>query len=451
MTTTAPLLTRPGFIHMLTGTDESLLSKLHGQHAKNANYIKPKSSNDPTFGVKHFAGQVFYYAPGFLEKDRDTFSDDLINVLTESQFPFLLSLFKEEAGTGTETRKKKVTLAGQFKKSLDLLMKQLYSCSPFFVRCIKPNELKKPNVFDRMLCTRQLRYSGVMDTIRIRRAGYPIRHTFSEFITRYRLLDSACAPPGGAQDKENAVALASKILQTPDLGNWQIGLTKIFLKDSHDEILERAREQVFTAKAVILQRILRGAFARARFGRMKASMMLVQKRLRTFLNVQRLAQLRTGFGRLQATIRMQKLSSDFQKSRKSILGLQQYIRGFIARQQFKNIVSSVETMQAIFRMVLSIQRVTVLKREHMAEKERQEAINRGVAAEEAERLKQEKLARKRWPCLTLPPPHGTTSTHRDHRSPYQPHPPPPPGTPSLASPPALIPPRPPVACAAGHC
>ena len=49
-------------------------------------------------------------------------------------------------------------------------------------------------MFDRELCCRQLRYSGMMETIRIRRAGYPIRHTFNEFVDRYRFLISGCPP-----------------------------------------------------------------------------------------------------------------------------------------------------------------------------------------------------------------------------------------------------------------
>lgn len=49
--------------------------------------------------------------------------------------------------------------------------------------CFCPSQL-----FDRELCIRQLRYSGMMETIRIRRAGYPIRYTFIEFVERYRVL-----------------------------------------------------------------------------------------------------------------------------------------------------------------------------------------------------------------------------------------------------------------------
>lgn len=45
-----------------------------------------------------------------------------------------------------DSGKQPSTLAGQFKKSLDQLMKILTSCQPYFIRCIKPNEYKKPLV-----------------------------------------------------------------------------------------------------------------------------------------------------------------------------------------------------------------------------------------------------------------------------------------------------------------
>ena len=104
---------------------------------------------------------------GFLEKNRDTFSADLIQLIQVSQNRFLQSLFVHDIGMvgrlflllcpqlivpmtrqcqGTDTRKKTPTLSAQFKKSLDSLMRQLSQCHPFFIRCIKPNETKKAMV-----------------------------------------------------------------------------------------------------------------------------------------------------------------------------------------------------------------------------------------------------------------------------------------------------------------
>ncbi|EGD80527.1 myosin-VIIa [Salpingoeca rosetta] len=375
------------------GTDESMLTKLHQHHDKNGLYLKPRARSDPTFGICHFAGNVYYHSHGFLDKNRDTFSNDLVGVISDSENQFLVSLFESDMSAGSETRSKKQTLASQFKRSLDALMKTLGACNPYFVRCIKPNEYKKPNMFDRLLCTRQLRYSGMMETIRIRRAGYPIRHSFAEFIARYRLLDSSIPPAGSSADKENALKLATRVLGEAGAADWQAGHTKVFLKDAHDQKLEDAREDAFTDQAVVLQRVLRGAMARARFTAMKSSMLVVQTRFRAHLARQRFAAMRTGFGRLQATIRMKKLSQNFQATRTNILGLQTRIRGFLARQTHRSIVSAVENMQAIFSMVLALQRVDRLRKEAAAEAERQAAIKRGLAAAEADRQKQEALKR----------------------------------------------------------
>ncbi len=96
----------------------------------------------------------------FLEKNRDTFSQDLMKLLQETKSRFLRNLFLNEFQIGTETRKRAPSLGTQFKKSLDSLMGTLSACQPFFIRCIKPNEYKAPNVrfillemkFKLMLC-----------------------------------------------------------------------------------------------------------------------------------------------------------------------------------------------------------------------------------------------------------------------------------------------------------
>lgn len=81
---------------------------------------------------------------GFLEKNRDTVSTDLRELISQTTNTFLLDLF---AGDNLrDTTRKGMTLSLQFRTSLDSLMKTLSACHPFFIRCIKPNEFKKPNV-----------------------------------------------------------------------------------------------------------------------------------------------------------------------------------------------------------------------------------------------------------------------------------------------------------------
>lgn len=126
------------------GSDITMLSKLHTTHGTKTIYRKPKYDNVPSFGVQHFAGTVFYNVNGFLEKNRDTFSPDMKELVTKSSNEFLIKLFGSD--DTLDTSKRSVTLSLQFRTSLEALMRTLSSCHPYFIRCIKPNELKKPKV-----------------------------------------------------------------------------------------------------------------------------------------------------------------------------------------------------------------------------------------------------------------------------------------------------------------
>lgn len=121
------------------GTDSTLLNKLHLTHVKDENYIYDQRTINAstTFCINHFAGPVCYETKGFLEKNRDTFSADLVQIISCSKNKFLNKLFVNDINMGQETRKRALTLSAQFKKSLESLMKQLECCQPFFIRCIK--------------------------------------------------------------------------------------------------------------------------------------------------------------------------------------------------------------------------------------------------------------------------------------------------------------------------
>jgi myosin-7 len=262
------------------GTDLSCLEKLHKFHEKHRNYLKPKSSAIHAFGLIHFAGNVEYNINNFLEKNRDTFSGDLMQLIQTSNNKFLTNLFVTDMNIGSETRKRTPTLGAQFKKSLDLLMSTLNSCSPFFVRCIKPNEFKRAMTFDRQLVVRQLRYSGMMETIRIRRAGYPIRHSFPDFVDRYRILIDGIKPSHKEDCRTASAKICQAVLGTAD---FQLGKTKVFLKDAQDVYLEQLREEALARKILILQKCIRGWAQRRKFIRYKQSALIIQSRWRGFI------------------------------------------------------------------------------------------------------------------------------------------------------------------------
>lgn len=343
------------------GTDQTMLAKLHKTHGSHKNYLKPKSDINTSFGLNHFAGVVFYDTRGFLEKNRDTFSADLLQLISISNNKFLQLVFAEDIGMGAETRKRTPTLSTQFKKSLDSLMKTLSSCQPFFIRCIKPNESKKPMMFDRGLCCRQLRYSGMMETIRIRRAGYPIRHGFREFVERYRFLISG-VPPAHRTDCRLATSrICAAVLGKSD---YQLGHTKVFLKDAHDLFLEQERDRVLTRKILILQRSIRGWVYRRRFLRMKAAAIVIQKYWKGYSQRKRFVKMKVGYMRLQALIRSRVLSHRFRHLRGHIVGLQAHARGYLVRREYGHKMWAIVKIQSHVRKMIAVRKYRKLREDY---------------------------------------------------------------------------------------
>ncbi|XP_008424716.1 myosin VIIAa isoform X7 [Poecilia reticulata] len=384
------------------GTDTTMLNKLNFQHKLNTNYIPPKNNYETQFGIQHFAGVVYYETRGFLEKNRDTLYGDIIQLVHSSKNKFIKQIFQADVAMGAETRKRSPTLSSQFKRSLELLMRTLSVCQPFFVRCIKPNEFKKPMLFDRELCVRQLRYSGMMETIRIRRAGYPIRYTFVEFVDRYRVLMPGVKPAYKQEDlRGTCQRIAEAVLGKDD--DWQMGKTKIFLKDHHDMLLEIERDKAITDKVILIQKVVRGFKDRSNFLRMRKSAMLIQKTWRGYLCRKSYGAMRAGFSRLQALVRSRKLCASYHVARQRITGFQGRCRGFLVRRAFRHRLWAVITIQAYTRGMIARRLYKRLKGEYRrrleAEKMRlaeetklRNQMSAKRAKAEAERKHQERLA-----------------------------------------------------------
>ncbi|KAK6322586.1 hypothetical protein J4Q44_G00073780 [Coregonus suidteri] len=339
------------------GTDSTMLYKLNSQHKLNTNYHPPKHTYETQFGIQHFAGVVHYETRGFLEKNRDSLHTDIIQLVHSSKNKFIKQIFQADVAMGVETRKRSPTLSSQFKRSLELLMRTLNVCQPFFVRCIKPNELKKPMLFDRELCVRQLRYSGMMETIRIRRAGYSIRYTFGEFVDRYRVLMPGVKP-----------------------ANRQ---------DHHDMQLEIDRDKAITDKVILIQKAVRGMKERTNFLKVRRSVTLIQKTWRGYRCRKDYSAMRIGFLRLQALYRSRKLFVTYQLARTCITQIQARCRGFMVRRSFWRQLHAVITIQAYARGMIARRVTQRLRAEH---RRRQEA--EGQRLVEEERLRNQMTVRR---------------------------------------------------------
>ncbi|NXF48573.1 MYO7A protein, partial [Oceanites oceanicus] len=384
------------------GTDATMLHKLNSQHKLNTNYIPPKNNYETQFGINHFAGIVYYETKGFLEKNRDTLHGDIIQLVHSSKNKFIKQIFQADVAMGAETRKRSPTLSSQFKRSLELLMRTLSVCQPFFVRCIKPNEYKKPMLFDRELCVRQLRYSGMMETIRIRRAGYPIRYTFVEFVDRYRVLMPGVKPAYKQGDlRGTCQRIAEAVLGKDD--DWQIGKTKIFLKDHHDMLLEIERDKAITDKVILIQKVVRGFKDRSNFLKVRNSVLMIQRYWRGHNCRKNYGAMRIGFLRLQALYRSRKLHKQYHMARRRIIEFQARCRGYLVRRAFRHRLWAVLTIQAYARGMIARRLYKRLRGEYhrrleaeklrLAEEERlRKEMSAKKAKEEAEKKHQVRLA-----------------------------------------------------------
>ncbi|KAG0460120.1 hypothetical protein HPP92_023248 [Vanilla planifolia] len=72
--------------------------------------------------------------------------------------------------------------------NLQALMETLSTTEPHYIRCVKPNTVLKPGIFENFNVLNQLRCGGVLEAIRISCAGYPTKRAFDEFIDRFGML-----------------------------------------------------------------------------------------------------------------------------------------------------------------------------------------------------------------------------------------------------------------------
>ncbi|GLD74594.1 unconventional myosin-XV, partial [Lates japonicus] len=312
-------------------TDHTFLQKCHYHHGNNPLYLKPKMPL-PEFTIKHFAGRVTYQVYKFLDKNYDQVRQDVLDLFIQSKNKMVSNLFlvhaevmgQQRGGhmrkSSTVTRKYQApTVSNKFQQSLLELVEKMERCNPFFVRCIKPNNLKQPGVFEDDLVSSQLRHSGVLETIRIRKEGYPVRMPFYIFLFRYKsLVGIRELPPANG---ENCVIMLSKLCPLRP-GAYHVGVTKIFLKEDVYQLLECKRERSRHLAALTLQRYTRMFFVRKRYMAFRKKIIGLQAQCRGFLTRKRYVKMRESLVRFRSLVHMyvnrkQYIKMKFQAQRKA--------------------------------------------------------------------------------------------------------------------------------------
>ncbi|KAK5931018.1 hypothetical protein CgunFtcFv8_027206 [Champsocephalus gunnari] len=335
---------------MPKGSDESWVRKLYDQHLSSKphpHFQKPRMSNS-AFVVLHFADTVQYECDGFLGKNRDTVFEELINILRASQSELVAELFQQQGNASSvangsvrsgkrATREHKLTVGFQFRQSLEMLMDTLNSTTPHYVRCIKPNDLKEPFMFDPRRTVQQLRACGVLETIRISAAGFPSRWTYEEFFCRYRLLLHGPL----TQDQAQASCRLTLPRLIPDPDQYCFGKTKVFFRAGQVALLERLRAERLRVAAVIIQSRVRGWLGRVRFTRISWATVTIQRYCRGALARRLALTLRYTKAALviQKTYRMVAVRQLFLTIRQATITIQAFSRGAMARRRYRQVLA----------------------------------------------------------------------------------------------------------------
>ncbi|XP_064649028.1 unconventional myosin-IXAa-like isoform X6 [Lineus longissimus] len=220
------------------------------------------------------------------------------------------------------------SVGSQFQSSLTLLMQTLDQANPFFIRCIKSNADKTPCVFDEEIILRQLRYTGMLATVEIRRLGYNYRLAFDEFIHHYKIL----LPNGLLSSKQDVSAFLSKNITTDD---YQIGATKVFLREPEKMELDQALHHAIMERVIKIQRWMRTTLERKKYVQMKKASVMIQSHVRTFIARRRLYRKLFVAISIQKWYRGFKIRRNYLRMVKATIVIQKHYRGYTARQRFK--------------------------------------------------------------------------------------------------------------------
>ncbi|XP_029289607.1 LOW QUALITY PROTEIN: unconventional myosin-IXa-like [Cottoperca gobio] len=174
-------------------------------------------------------------------------------------------------------KKKPPSISAQFQASLNKLMETLDQSEPYFVKCIRSNGEKLPLRFNDSLVLRQLRYTGMLETVRIRQSGYSIKYTFQDFVRHFHVL-----LPRGTSPTKSGIREFFRRIHLPPAG-YQVGNTMVFLREAERQRLQTLLHQEVLRRIVTLQRRFRAVLERKHFVDMRRAAFVIQRWWRSCL------------------------------------------------------------------------------------------------------------------------------------------------------------------------
>jgi myosin-1 len=210
------------------------------------------------FVIKHYAGDVNYAIDGMTDKNKDQLLKDLLNLAGQSSNNFVHTLFPDTVNQ--DDKRRPPTAGDKIKASANDLVTTLMQSTPSYIRTIKPNENKSPTEYNDSNVMHQIKYLGLQENVRIRRAGFAYRQTFDKFVERFYLLSPKCSYAGEYTWTGDAKSGVKQILKDTSIPaeEWQMGVSKAFIKTPETLFaLETMRDRYWHNMAIRIQRAWR--------------------------------------------------------------------------------------------------------------------------------------------------------------------------------------------------
>ncbi|KAG7638150.1 Dilute domain [Arabidopsis thaliana x Arabidopsis arenosa] len=311
-------------------THETFAQKMYQTYKGHKRFSKPKLAQT-AFTVNHYAGDVTYSAEQFLDKNKDYVVAEHQALLDASKCSFVANLFPPLPEDASK-QSKFSSIGTRFKQQLQALMETLNTTEPHYIRCVKPNAVLKPGIFENDNVLNQLRCGGVLEAIRISCAGYPTKRAFDEFLDRFVML--ATDVPEGSDEKSACASICDKM----GLKGYQIGKTKIFLRAGQMAELDARRTEVLAGATKLIQRQIRTYLIRKEFLGQKRATIYMQKLWRAKLARKLYQNMRREAASIciQKNIRAHRARKNYTKLQASATVIQTGLRTMSARNKHRH-------------------------------------------------------------------------------------------------------------------
>ncbi len=208
--------------------------------------------------IRHYAGDVTYNVAGMTDKNKDSLIKDILDLVDSSKDKFLHTLFPDRPDP--DSKKRPPTAGDKIKSSANALVENLMKATPSYIRTIKPNQNRSPSEYDDKAIMHQVKYLGLQENIRVRRAGFAYRAEFSKMIQRFYLLSPATSYAGDYIWQGDERSGCERMLKDTGIAKeeWQMGVTKAFIKNPETLFaLETMRDRYWHNMASRIQRAWR--------------------------------------------------------------------------------------------------------------------------------------------------------------------------------------------------